>query len=61
MLLQILNERVFDSLQMFGNSRSKLWKREGEVSGAILRPIVVIGFAKMAPIARQLATFPCRT
>ena len=32
---------------MCGNSGSH-WKREPEVSGVILRPIVVIGLAKMA-------------
>ena len=46
-ILLILNERVFGSLQMWGNSGSH-WKREGGVSGVILRPIVVIGLAKMA-------------
>ena len=34
-------------MQMPGNSRSH-WKRELGVSGVILRPIVVIGLAKMA-------------
>ena len=50
LILLILNERVFGSLQMWGNSGSH-WKREPEVSGVILRPIVVIGLAKMALLA----------
>ena len=38
---------ICSNSQMCGNSGSH-WKREPEVSGVILRPIVVIGLAKMA-------------